>query len=112
MQKLRLLTSVLALSFVTLACGADCESLCEDRKDCADSSPDERARDCGKSCDAEEKTAERFGCRPQADDLVDCIANLEELCDPAPDACGAEQSALFACNRKYCSAHPDDADCT
>jgi hypothetical protein len=112
MQNLRFLTSAVALSFLTLACGADCESLCEDRKECADASPDERARDCSRSCDAEEKKEERFGCRSQTDDLVDCIAGLDELCDPPPDACAAEQGALYECNRKYCTAHPDDDDCT
>lgn len=112
MQKLRTITSALALSLLTLACGADCESLCEDRKDCADASADERARDCSKSCEATEKVEERFGCRSQSDDLIECIANLEELCDPPPDACAVEQAALFQCNRKYCTAHPDDADCS
>jgi hypothetical protein len=112
MQKLLTATSIFSLSLFTLACGADCESLCEDRKECTDASPDERARDCDQSCDAEETVAERFGCRSQVDDLIDCIANLEELCDPSPDACGTEQAALYQCNLRYCSAHPDDADCT
>lgn len=112
MQKLRMVTGALALSLLTLACGADCESLCEERKDCGDATPDERARDCSKSCEAEEAVSERFGCRSQSDDLIDCIANLEELCDPPPDACGVEQSQLYQCTRKYCTAHPDDADCT
>jgi hypothetical protein len=112
MQKLRQVTRVLALSLLTFGCGADCESLCEDRKDCADSSPDERARDCSKTCEAEEKIVERFGCKPPSDDLIDCIASLDELCDPPPDACAGEQSALYQCNYKFCSEHPDDADCT
>lgn len=112
MQKLRIVTSAVALSLLTLACGADCESLCEDRKECADASPDETARDCQKSCEAEETKEERFGCRPQTDDLIDCIASLEELCNPSPDACSSEQSAVYQCNRNYCTEHPDDADCT
>jgi hypothetical protein len=111
MQKLRMVTSAAALSFLILGCEADCESLCEDRKECADASPDERARDCAKSCDEEEKVEERFGCKPQSDDLVDCVANLEELCDPPPDACSVEQAALSQCNSRYCSEHPDDGDC-
>jgi hypothetical protein len=111
MQKLRMITSAAAFSLFILGCGADCESLCEDRKECADASPDERTRDCAKSCEAEEKVEERFGCTPQSDDLVDCFASLEELCDPPPDACSVEQSALFQCNRKYCAEHPDDGDC-
>jgi hypothetical protein len=112
MQKLLTGAGLFSLSLFTLACGADCESLCEDRKECADASADERARDCDKSCDAEGAVAERFGCRSQSDDLIDCIANLEELCDPPPDACGAEQAALYGCHRRYCTAHPDDADCS
>jgi hypothetical protein len=112
MQKLRTITSAVALSLLTLACGADCESLCEDRKECPDATPDEVARDCENSCESEERTEERFGCRSQSDDLVDCIASLEELCDPPPDACAAEQSALYQCNRKYCTEHPDEADCS
>jgi hypothetical protein len=105
------LALVLAHAFLALGCGSDCESLCEDRKECPDASPDERARDCESSCDSQQEVADRFGCSVQTDDFLDCVASLEDLCDPPPDACAAEQAAVYQCRRTYCAQHPDDGAC-
>ena len=111
MQKYLHLSKLLPLLFLTASCGGDCESLCEDRKECPDSSPDERARDCETHCRSEEEVANRIGCGAQSNDLTECLANLDDLCDPPPDACAFEQSAVFQCHQGFCSSHPDDGSC-
>ncbi len=98
------------LGFVS-GCGANCESVCEDRKQCPDASPDERTRDCDKSCGDDTARADRFGCTSQNADLVDCFAKLNDLCDPAPSACSGEQARLYQCRQVYCADHPDEVGC-
>jgi hypothetical protein len=112
MQKSLHAAALLSFLFLVPACGADCESLCEDRKSCPDASPDELARDCARSCESSAKVAARMGCGAQTEDLEECIAGLDDLCDPPPDACAGEQVALFQCTHAFCTAHPDHLGCT
>ena len=99
----------IALGGITLGCKSDCESACEDRKDCPGGV---ESTDCSETCDAEERAADGLGCKSQLEDLSSCIADADDICkfDPTKQ-CTRENDALGACTAKYCDAHPDAYGC-
>ena len=87
---------MLAMALFAVGCGADCESLCEDAKDCDDASDEVKDADCAKSCEDAQKAVEKAGCEDQYDDLISC-AGGEDVCDPDSDACASESKAFTKC---------------
>jgi len=87
---------MLAMALFAVGCGADCESLCEDAKECDGADKDV---DCGKQCDEAEKAAE--GCEDEYDDYVSCVGDLDDICkfDPTED-CKSETEAFGKCLAK------------
>src|SRR5262245_22382679 len=89
---------MLALGLFAVGCGPDCESLCEDGKDCEGADKD---TDCGKTCDDAKKDAEDAGCEDQYDDYISCLGDLDDICkyDPTKD-CKSEAEAMAKCVAK------------
>src|SRR5688572_29831745 len=52
-----MLVPVFMLAGLATACGDDCVSACEDGKECADASAEQKAVDCDKQCEEGEKQA-------------------------------------------------------
>jgi hypothetical protein len=106
-----MLVPVFMLAGLATACGDDCVSACEDGKECAEASEEQKAADCDKQCEDGEKLAEKMGCEDEYDDLVSCYSDIDDICKPSETDCATEGAAAFACQLKYCTAHEDDADC-
>jgi len=100
----------IALGGVTFGCKSDCESACDDRKDCPGGND---STDCSTTCDAEEDAADKLGCKSQLDDLWNCIDDIDDACKfDQTKQCTRENDALNACAAKYCDAHPGAYGCT
>lgn len=98
-----------ALGGFAVGCKSDCESVCSDEKDCAGA---DKSTDCSKECDDADKAADKFGCKSQLDDLWSCASGVDDICNAASASkCSSQTTAMLACEQKYCTAHPDDADC-
>ena len=72
--------------------GSDCESLCEDSKDCPGTDPN---LDCAMTCANNEQTVADAGCTAEYEAYLDCAADLEDVC--ASGGCDDEGSALISC---------------
>jgi hypothetical protein len=107
-----MLVPAFALGLLTVGCGDDCVSACEDGKECSTATPEQKAQDCDKICEDNEKDAETMGCEDEYDDYTSCISDLDDICkfDFTKD-CMTEAVAAGACQEKYCSAHADAAEC-
>lgn len=91
--------SIMLLSFAsvfTAGCSSDCESVCEDSKDCPNSTT--KYADCSEICDEGEKQAEDAGCEDEYDDAASCAADLDDVCTDT--GCQSESTALAACVAK------------
>jgi hypothetical protein len=97
-MNLRKLTIVpmFAMALFAVGCGDDCESICEDAKECEGATAEMKDADCAKQCEDAAKAAEEAGCEDQYDDLLSC-ASGEDVCDPPEDACSAEGKAFSDC---------------
>lgn len=101
-----------ALSGLAVGCKSDCEKVCEDSKDCSGATAETKATDCSKSCDDADKAADQIGCKSELDDLFSCASD-NDVCSTSDQAkCTSQAAALLSCESKYCTAHPDDADCS
>ena len=108
LSKLMLVCAV-ELSGLAVGCKSDCESACDDRKDCPGG---DSATDCSKTCSAEEDTAGNFGCKSQLEDLSSCIADVDDICKlDLTKQCTHQNDALNACVANYCAAHPAAYGC-
>jgi hypothetical protein len=85
---------MLAMALFAVGCGADCESLCEDGKECEGADKD---TDCGKVCDEAQEEAEKAGCEDQYDDYISCLGDQDDICKIDEDSCKSETEALFKC---------------
>jgi hypothetical protein len=88
---------MLAMALFAVGCGADCESLCEDAKECDGAEQDV---DCAKSCEDAQKAAEDAGCEDEYDDVVSCAGDQDDICKPDADACKSESEAFGKCLAK------------
>ena len=86
---------MLAMALFAVGCGADCESVCEDAKECDGADED---ADCGKLCEEGQKAAEKAGCEEEWDDFWSCVGG-EDVCEPEDyaKACEAESKAMSKC---------------
>src|SRR5262245_60191597 len=91
-----MMVPMLALSLFAVGCGADCESVCEDAKDCDNASDEAKDVDCAKTCEDGQKAAEKAGCEEEWDDLWSC-AGGEDVCEEDNDACDSEVEAYGKC---------------
>ena len=97
-MKLSTLLLVPALFGLLPACSSQCESLCEDQKECTGATVDQRARDCEQYCSDDETNAEAKGCETEREAMFDCLSDQGDVCSStAYDACQAEVKALSAC---------------
>lgn len=99
--------SILAILFAslsTVACGGnDCESRCEDRKECENATAAEKDADCKKLCENTDKGDDKDAvCESEAEKLSDCLndtdvclSTLEQL-----EKCEEESKALGECVAK------------
>lgn len=102
---LALLCAVLALA-VLPACGADCESLCQEAqdRDCTTISGD-----CGRACDALDSIADPSGCESQIDAYLDCSCD-GDVCT-TESRCASQENAAASCVASYCLSRAGDPDC-
>ena len=98
-----------ALGGFAVGCGNKCKSSCEDGKDCAGATAEQKATDCGKLCDDMDSLSDAANCSDQYDKLMDC-ADDHDACDD--NACSEEGTAWGTCVVTYCTAHPTDSKCT
>jgi len=110
---LRLGIVTAACGFLAVGCvpdeedeGPDCRSICDEAMDCEGA---EQA-DCAGLCQDAEDQADRAGCRSEFDDLIDCDADLPDICNPSSDACGAESAAFTQCMQDA-TCDPEFDDC-
>jgi hypothetical protein len=96
---------IVTLAFLALGCGADCMSLCEDRKECKGADRDE---DCSVDCNELESLVEKASCEDQFDDLLACEGEQEDICRADENACDAESQAYSDCITEYCTDHLTD----
>ena len=109
--KKMMMVPVLALASLATACGNNCASSCEDGKECADATAEDKAVDCDKFCEDLEELSDAADCSDQFDDLDSCQSDIDDVCKAADDACSKEGEAFGTCIGTYCTAHADDAKC-
>jgi hypothetical protein len=106
-----------AVPFV-VACGSDCYDLCDDALDegCERFDHGECVHGC---VDAEDFFEEDDKCEEKYDELVSCIADLDDVCDFAstPESaddieCKDEVEDYSKCFVNYCEDHPKKDWCT
>jgi hypothetical protein len=105
LRKMMFVVPMLAMAFFATGCGASCESLCEDGKECKDA---DKGRDCDKECEEAEDLADKAGCTDQYDDVVSCLGDEDDICKIDEDTCKSEFSAQQKCMAKYCEKHLDE----
>jgi hypothetical protein len=109
LSKMMFVVPMLAMAFFATGCGASCESLCEDGKECKDA---EKSVDCDKQCEEADDFAEKSDCSDQYDDVVSCMGDQDDICKVDEKACESELKAWGTCVSKYCTKHLDDKNCT
>ena len=88
---------MLAMALFAVGCGPDCESMCEDSKECEGATEEMKNADCAKECEDGQKAAESAGCEDQYDDLESCMGDLDDICKADLDSCKTEREALATC---------------
>jgi hypothetical protein len=96
-----------AAALLGTGCGVNCESLCEDRKQC---DGEDKSVDCAEYSEKTQALVEDANCEDQYDKLTQCTGNQDDICRPDADACRSESVAYTDCMTKYCSSHPEDCD--
>jgi hypothetical protein len=98
---LRKLTIVpmLAMALFAAGCGADCEGLCEDGKECEGADED---FDCEGFCEKQEKLAEDAGCEDEYDETISCAGDQDDVCERDEDTCSSESEKYGDCLTDYC----------
>jgi hypothetical protein len=94
----------LAMALFAVGCGADCESLCEDDQNCADSALADV--NCADYCKKVEDLNEKAGCKDQFDDLLSCSSDQDDICKY--DGCSPEDMAYRQCQVTYCMDHLEE----
>jgi hypothetical protein len=108
LSKLMLLCAV-ALGGLVVGCKSDCESACDEYKDCPSA---DSQTDCSKTCSQEQDAAGRMGCKSKLEDLSSCIAEVGDVCKlDLSTQCTRENDAFNACFANFCMAQPDAYDC-
>ena len=107
---LRKLTAIpfMAIALLAVGCGDDCESGCEDAKECEGASDLLKALDCEKVCEDADKFAEDAGCEDEWDDFVSC--GSDDACNE--EACASENTKFNECTEKFCTDNPDHERCS
>jgi len=96
------LASMVVLAFLVAGCGADCVSLCEDRKECEGA---DRDQDCADHCEEVVSLVEKASCEDQYDELLSCESEQDDICRSDENACTTESNEYSACLAEYCTDH-------
>lgn len=119
---MRFKNSLLAVLFAmpfAIACGSDCYDLCDDMQD--EGCNDFDHGSCVHLCtDEEDFVEENDKCEAKFDEWVDCVADLDDVCDSLYDPdkpdreeeCRDESDDYFDCKNDYCIDHPNKDWCT
>lgn len=109
MLKKALVASLAAFTLALSGCGADCESLCEDAKECPGV---DTSDDCAKQCQDLEADVETAGCSSEYDDYLSCFADTD-ICSEteAQDKCTEEMTKFASCVLAFCLMNPDNGAC-
>lgn len=109
LSKLVLLLCAVTLGGLVVGCKSDCESACDDYKDCPRGDSE---TDCSKTCTEEQDAAGRVGCKGQLEDLSSCIAEVSDVCKlDLSTQCARENDALNTCFANFCADQPQAYDC-
>lgn len=91
-----MMVPMFALSLFAVGCGPDCESLCEDAKECDNATAEDKKEDCAKTCEDLAKD-----CEDEYDDVVSCMGDLDDICKfDATKDCQSELTAYGKCKAK------------
>jgi hypothetical protein len=97
------------LPMLAVGCGADikqdCLDICDKFKDCPGADPN-----CSSNCNEPETNVTK-ACEGEADDLAQCVLQINDACNPPQNACTSQLEALEACGLDYCSKNPQDPNC-
>ncbi len=74
-----------------------CVEECDSSSDCPGGTGD-----CLEVCESEYGNAEKVGCVPEYQAIVDCLAKDSTLCDPS--ACATQLSTYTICFGEYCGS--------
>jgi hypothetical protein len=105
-----LMAVLVALPFA-IACGSDCYDICEDMQDegCNDFDHGECVHLC---VDQEDFFDETDKCESDYDKVLDCMTDLDDICDAVPDPkhpdeedCKDEVDEYKECVMDYCAEH-------
>ena len=89
----------LALPLLGLVgCRADCESNCEEHKECSNASETWRTRDCRDYCENLDK-ANKNRCEDQYDAMLSCENSQDDVCTVAAEqACARQRASWVTCS--------------
>ncbi len=87
--------------------GSTCEDLCQQQKD---ANCDNQNPECASQCQASEALNDAADCTSQYDDAISCMTGLDDVCQPDP--CVGQALAYLSCLQTYCSANPNDSNCS
>jgi hypothetical protein len=95
------------VALFALGCGDDCESTCEDRKECRNA---DRSVDCAEYCENLEKLHGNADCEDQYEALTQCEGEQEDICEMEEDACRSESKRYADCLAAYCVDHERECE--
>lgn len=88
-----------ALAFSAFGCRWDCNTLCENNKDCKAA---DQSEDCDKTCEHTEQLNEDAQCEDPYNEYLNCSSNVADICRVG-DACESEAIKWTDCLTKYCN---------
>jgi len=94
-----------ALALAALGCRWDCESLCENTKECKGA---DKSKDCTKSCEHTDQLNEDAECEDDYNEYLNCSSNVADICRVG-DGCEPEAIKWTDCLAKFCR-NPEPAN--
>lgn len=82
-------------SAASAGCGSDCETVCEESRECPGADDFFEGVDCGDLCDLAEDFADAQGCLEEFEELNACGAAADDVCTSTD--CQAEAQAYSEC---------------
>jgi hypothetical protein len=84
--------------------GYTCSEFCERNSTCDDGGSE---FECRNQCEDIADVAQRGGCSDELDDLLECLAELPNICTQQ-DACYSEVESFSDCISEFCALDPGD----
>lgn len=94
----------LALAVLTVGCGPDCVTICEEGNGC----PGAIKQDCAKQCAAQEAVNPEGFCEDQFEDLLQCLDKRDDVCDTGATVCAKRIANYQDCVAGYCQSQQAD----